>query len=97
MDHALEKRAPTDWSKVGFDRRLMTPERLVELAGDRPVTFTTMADGVFLDCAECGKGITRVATPDQPVRTTPVQLMSDTLRHWVNVHGVSLSGRPGDG
>ena len=97
---ATERMTPPDPANVRLDPRLMTHDRLCELAGYKPVRFTVFPDpgqggrpAVYIDCAEpgCGKGITQARA------TTGVQFMSDILRHWVNAHGVSLSGRQGDG
>ena len=103
---AAERMTPPDPANVRLDPRLMTHDRLCELAGYKPVRFTvfpaqapsltlsgSIQSAVYIDCAEpgCGKGITQARA------TTGVQFMSDILRHWVNAHGVSLSGRQGDG
>lgn len=84
---------PPDPADVRLDPRLMTHERLCQLAGYRPVRFTTLPSGtLYIDCAEpgCGKGITAARA------TTGVQFLADVARHWVNVHGLSLAGG-GDG
>ena len=88
---ATERMTPPDPANVRLDPRLMTHDRLCELAGYHPVRFTMTDGGLYIDCAGCGKGITSARS------TTGVQFMSDVLRHLVNVHGVSLSGRQGDG
>lgn len=85
----VEVMTPPDPANVRLDPRLMTHERLCQLAGYKPVRFTVLDGGaVYVDCAEpgCGKGITAGRV------TSGVQLMSDVLRHWVNCHDASLAG-----
>jgi hypothetical protein len=85
-DQPIETITAPDPANVRLDPRLMTAGRLVELAGYREVVFTPTESGLYIDCGECHRGITAARL------TTGVQLMADVLRHYVNVHNVSLSG-----
>lgn len=76
----------------------MSPERLLQLAGDWPLQFGwVLSDDAppqfWLDCAKCGKGIeplTDTKGIEYPVKTG--QLLSNVLRHQVMRHELSLSG-----
>jgi len=83
---------------AGFDRRLMTPERLLALAGAWPVRFCQVADEfTSLDCARCGKAIEILANQaGAPYTTSPGTILANTLRHAVMSHGLSLSGGNGN-
>lgn len=82
--------------ELGFDARLMTPARLLELAGQHPMRLTQQLDGVdaTLDCVICGQAITKLTdTIGEPYRFTALQLLQDVLRHRVMAHDVPLSGK----
>lgn len=98
----VERMDPPDPANVGMADRLMTHQRMLDLVGDKMVRFQLVSTGstlagfqpaldLYIDCAECGKGIT-AARP-----TSPVQFCADVLRHYVNVHGLPLSGAAPDG
>jgi hypothetical protein len=87
---------------LGFDHRLMTPERLLTLAGAVPLIVK--ADGVGDDTEsdmaavvlhqECG-GVVTVLEDEhwEPYPFTAQQLLQDVLRHLVTRHNVSLAGQ----
>jgi hypothetical protein len=86
-DQPAETMAAPGPADVRLDPRLLTYQRMCGLVGDKMVRFTLLGGGCYIDCAECGQGIT-AARP-----TSPLQFCADVLRHYVNVHGVSLSGK----
>lgn len=100
----VERMTPPDPANVRLDPRLMTHQRLLDLVGGKMIRFAfvgtpddrataTMRPSldVYIDCCECGQGIT-AARP-----TSPVQLAADVLRHYTGVHGLSLAGGGDDG
>lgn len=81
---------------TAFDARLMTAERLLQLAGDHPMRVTQHLDGAdaTLDCTGCGRAISKLSdTIGSPYEVTAGQLLQDVLRHLVMAHDVPLSGR----
>lgn len=95
----VETMAPPDPANVGLDPRLMTHQRMLDLVGDKMIRFKVLRQpddlggaahraslDLYIDCAECGRGIT-AARP-----TSPVQLAADVLRHYVSAHDMPLSG-----
>ncbi len=81
---------------LGFDHRLMSPERLLALAGHHRVRLGLDDTGhAWLDCAACGKGTEQLTDGAQPYEFTAQQFLSNVLRHLVMSHGLSLSGGPG--
>jgi hypothetical protein len=78
---------------LGFDARLMSPARLLQLAGSHGVRLGIDDTGcAWLDCAGCGNGIEQLTDGLRPYVVRPGQLLSNTLRHLVMSHGLSLSG-----
>lgn len=85
------------WPRVdalGFDHRLMSPERLLESAGTWPIRIGwTPERQIWLDCAACGKGIEPLTDDADHLYTIqPGQLLSNVLRHMVMRHEFPLSG-----
>lgn len=80
--------------QLGFDHRLMLPERLLKLAGDMPLKFSEGGiPQTFLDCTECGKGVEQLTDGyGHEYQFTAGRLLSSVLRHRVMSHGLSLSG-----
>lgn len=79
-----------------FDERLITADRLLELAGEHRMKVSVAFGS--LDCAECGQAIVQLDDNDgQPYTVAPGQMLQDTLRHLVMRHDVPLSGREKDG
>jgi len=80
--------------ELGFDHRLMTPERLLELGGKWPMRYTEV-DGEFisLDCRVCGKAI-EILTNERGESYVigAGQILANVVRHRVMRHNLSLSG-----
>ncbi len=89
-------------------KMLITPGRVIALAGDRPIVFEIRETGpddtrndehgqglavLAVVCQECDRAITTFHIPTQ-VPTTVMELASDMLRHDVIHHGRSLSAAP---
>ena len=92
-----DRRQPPQPDALGFDHRLLSPERLLELAGKWTMRYCNV-DGEFisLDCARCGKAIEiLVSRNGNPYIVTAGQLLSNVLRHQVMRHDLSLSGANG--
>lgn len=91
------RQGPPQVDALGFDHRLMTPERLLQLAG--PVRMRMSDPGMppvpllWLDCEACGKGIEQLTDDDgNAYPVTAGQLLANVLRHRVMRHGLPLSG-----
>lgn len=81
----------------GFDARLMTAERLLQLAGHHGLRLGLDDTGhAWLDCDLCGKGVEQLTDGLHPYVFRPGQLLSNVLRHLVMGHGLSLSGGNGE-
>ena len=83
---------------LGFDTRLLTAERLLQLAGFHQMQLSeTGLPMVYLDCIRCKKAI-EVLTDRSGgrYRITARQLLENTLRHLVMRHDLSLAGGNGD-
>lgn len=80
--------------ELGFDRRLIGPGRLLQLAGSHGLKLGIDGAGqAWLDCAQCGKGVEQLTDASRDAYTIqPARLLSGTLRHLVMSHGLSLSG-----
>jgi hypothetical protein len=92
------RQGPPRVDGLGFDHRLMSPARQLELAGSVRLQFSERGIPLlWLDCQACGKGIEPL-TDGSGARypLTAGQLLSSVLRHQVMRHGVPLSGA-GDG
>lgn len=88
---AKRERPRTDG--LGFDHRLMSPERLLGLAGNHRMRLGLDDTGhAWLDCAGCGKGVEQLTDGVHPYEFSPQQFLSNVLRHLVMSHGLSLSG-----
>lgn len=80
-----------------FDPRLITAQRLLELAGEHALTAGSARPGqalemVTLDCF-CGQPIARLTDLfGAPYKFSAGQLLQDVLRHLVMAHDVALSG-----
>lgn len=83
--------------ELGFDARLITPERLLRLAGGQPMRISTPEVGSpfrSLDCGVCGKAIVQMKDAEgRPYTVTAGQILQDVLRHLVMDHDVPLSGK----
>lgn len=93
-DFMLAPRSRPQVDELGFDRRLMTPARLLELAGSCRLEFSEPGIPLlWLDCADCRKGIEQL-TDDRGAAypVTAGQLLSNVLRHQVMRHDLPLSG-----
>lgn len=91
-----EGRGRPQTDALGFDHRLMTPERLLTLAGRIPLRVSGHAQGiesVSLDCTSCAKAVDFL-TDRRGGRyiLTAQQLLSNVLRHQVMRHELQLSG-----
>jgi hypothetical protein len=81
---------------LGFDPRLMTPERLLTLAGDQGLWLDHDDDDLVhrLRCLGCSGQVTVLTDGHgEPYPVTGTQILMDVLRHLVTKHGVQLSGR----
>lgn len=82
---------------LGFDPRLMSAARLLELTRDARLRFSEPGiPALFLDCAACGKGVEQLTDGyGHAYELGAVQLLASLLRHLVMSHGLSLSGGNG--
>jgi hypothetical protein len=83
---------------LGFDRRLMSAERLLRLAGSHVMKFSDPGPAnLYLDCTECGRAV-EVLTDRSggAYRITAGQLLANVLRHLVLRHDLPLSGGNGN-
>jgi hypothetical protein len=77
---------------AGWDRRLLSPERALALAGDWPVRFTPLEDGSFhAICDACGQSCGRFYAPLALLETSPADFLSAVLRHMVMAHDTPLN------
>lgn len=91
-DRIPGKRQEPQLDGLGFDHRLLTPERLLALAGGARLRLSQEDPG-WLDCAECGKGVEQLADgAGGRYEFTAQQFLANLLRHLVMSHDVSLSG-----
>jgi hypothetical protein len=96
-DFISGKRERPQPDELGFDRRLLTPGRLHQLAGQHPVRLGLDGAGnAWLDCELCGKGVEQLTDGVHPYVFRPAQFLSNVLRHQVMSHGLSLSGGNSD-
>jgi hypothetical protein len=79
---------------LGLDRRLMTAERMLTLAGGTRVEFSEPGiPKLSIDCAECHSSVEQLTDPNgEAYPFTPQQFLANVLRHQVMHHGLSLSG-----
>lgn len=79
--------------KLGFDPRLMSAGRLLELAGRIRLRLGSAHEVRSLDCERCGKAVD-ILTDEagRPYPTSPLQILTAALRHEVMRHNLSLSG-----
>lgn len=93
-DFIPEARRRPQADALGFDHRLMTPAKLLELAGKWPLRYSDVAgEFISLDCGACGKSIEILTDRSgQPYTFSAGQLLSNVLRHRVMRHNLSLSG-----
>lgn len=89
-----DPRRPPRLDELGFDHRLMTPAKLLELAGNIPLRFSEPGIPLlWLDCEQCGKGIEQLTDGRaEACRVTAGQLLANVLRHQVMRHDLPLSG-----
>ena len=92
-DESTVRRQEPKPDALGFDARLMSGERLLQLAGQYPLKLGTNREVRSLDCGQCGRAVD-ILTDEAggAYRTTPMQILAATLRHQVMSHGQSLSG-----
>jgi len=83
---------------LGFDTRLMSPGRLLRLAGNHPMRFSeTGLPMVYLDCARCRRAVENLTDKSGGCYTfTAGQLLANVLRHQVMRHDLSLAGGNGN-
>jgi hypothetical protein len=83
-----------------FDPRLITPARLLALAGEHPIVagpHLRMPPHLSVDCGLCGQPIAKATdSKGVPYRFSAGQLLQDTLRHLVVAHDMPLSGAAGE-
>lgn len=90
-----ERPPPPD--SLGLDPRLLTAERMLGLAGQHRMRAGAEDDGgTWLDCAECGRGVTKLTdAAGRHWTVTPLGIVTDMLRHQVMRHDLPLSGGEG--
>jgi hypothetical protein len=90
---ALNRREKPRLDSLGFDPRLMSAGRLLELAGKTRVRLGSAREVRSLDCDRCGKAVD-ILTDEagRPYPTSPMQILTAALRHEVMRHNLSLSG-----
>lgn len=108
-DFVPEPRRRPQVDALGFDHRLMTPERQLQLAGPVRLRFSSpelaraqlqvigRIPVLWLDCEKCGKGVEPLTDDHgEAYPVTAGHLLACVLRHQVMRHGLALSGA-GDG
>lgn len=95
MEHHLKQadREEPKLDALGLDPRLMSGERLLQLAGRIKVRLGRAGDVLSLDCARCGRAVDLLTNESgRPYTTSPMQILTCALRHEVMGHDLSLSG-----
>jgi hypothetical protein len=79
-------------TRARWDRRLISAERAINLAGDWTIRFTPLEDGTFhAICEQCGQSCGQFYKADALLETSPADLLSAVLRHMVMAHDVPLN------